>query len=36
MAREAGPRRYCFEISEGIPPRWREGIPAVLRALQDL
>ena len=35
MAREAGPRRYCFEISEGIPPNWREGIPAVLRALQD-
>jgi len=36
MARAAGPRLFCFEISEGIPPRWREGFPAVLRALQGL
>ncbi len=36
MAREAGPRRFCFELSEGIPPNWREGIPRVLEALASL
>jgi hypothetical protein len=36
MAAAAGPRRYCFEISEGVPRNWREGIPAVLRALASL
>jgi hypothetical protein len=33
MARDVGPRRFCFEISEGVPLTWREGIPAVLEEL---
>jgi hypothetical protein len=33
MGREAGPRRFCFELSEGIPPNWRQCIPPVLEAL---
>jgi len=33
MVRDAGPRLFCFEISEGVPPGWREGIPAVLEEL---
>jgi hypothetical protein len=33
MARAVGPRRFCFEISEGVPPGWREGIPVVLEEL---
>jgi hypothetical protein len=33
MASGAGPRRYCFELSEGVPPNWRETIPAILSAL---
>jgi hypothetical protein len=33
MARDAGPRRYCFELSEAIPPNWREAIPLVLNEL---
>ncbi|MEI6387530.1 MAG: hypothetical protein WCQ50_12895, partial [Spirochaetota bacterium] len=36
MARDVGPCRYCFELSEGVPPDWREGIPAVLKALASL
>jgi hypothetical protein len=33
MARDVGPRRFCFELSEGVPPNWKEGIPAVLEEL---
>jgi hypothetical protein len=33
MAREAGPRRYCFEISEGVPANWQQAVPAVLQEL---
>ena len=33
MASDVGPRRYCFELSEGIPPNWKEGVPAVLEEL---
>jgi hypothetical protein len=33
MAREVGPRRYCFELSEGVPANWREGVPAILKEL---
>jgi hypothetical protein len=36
MAAAAGPRLYCFEISEGVPRNWREGIPAVLKTLASL
>lgn len=36
MARDAGPRRYCFELSEGVPPTWREGVPVVLQELASL
>jgi hypothetical protein len=36
MARDAGPRRYCFEISEGVPPNWRETIPSVLEELASM
>lgn len=35
MASEAGPRRFCFELSEGIPQNWREAIPPVLKALSS-
>ncbi len=34
-AEEAGPYRYCFELSEEIPPRWNETLPIVLKTLQD-
>jgi hypothetical protein len=33
MASDAGPRLFCFELSEGIPPNWRQSIPPVLEAL---
>ena len=33
MVRDAGPRRYCLMISEDVPPRWEESVPAVLEAL---
>ena len=33
IAREAGPRRFCFELSEDIPFAWKETIPAVLETL---
>jgi hypothetical protein len=33
MASAVGPRRYCFELSEGIPVNWKDTIPAVLEAL---
>jgi hypothetical protein len=36
IARAVGPRRYCFEISEGVPPNWERGIPAVLKGLASL
>jgi hypothetical protein len=36
MAADVGPRRYCFELSEGVPPNWKEGIPAVLKTLASL
>ena len=36
MAVDAGPRNYCLELSEGVPPNWKEGIPAVLDALASL
>ncbi|MCX7030589.1 MAG: hypothetical protein NTU62_10790 [Spirochaetes bacterium] len=33
MASDVGPRRYCFEVSEGVPSNWKETIPAILEAL---
>lgn len=36
MAREAGPRRYCFEISESVPSNWQQMVPAVLQELASL
>jgi hypothetical protein len=36
MAEGAGPRLYCFEMSEGVPENWRKGIPAVLRVLDSV
>ncbi len=36
MALAAGPRLYCFELSEGVPENWRVGIPAILTALASL
>jgi hypothetical protein len=36
MASDVGPYRYCFELSEGVPPNWREGIPTILDALASL
>jgi hypothetical protein len=33
MASDAGPWRYCFELSEGVPPNWRDTIPAILSGL---
>jgi hypothetical protein len=34
MASGAGPRRYCFELSEGVPTNWKETIPAILSGLE--
>lgn len=36
MAQEAGPFRYCFMISEEIPPDWQQNIPTVLEALDSM
>jgi len=36
MAADAGPRRYCFELSEGVPASWRTGIPRILSELASL
>ena len=33
MASDAGPRRFCFELSEGIPPNWRQAVPPLLKGL---
>jgi hypothetical protein len=33
MGRDAGPRRYCFEISEGVSPEWQQAVPGVLQEL---
>ena len=33
MVRDAGPRRFCLQISEDVPPDWSEKIPVVLDAL---
>jgi len=35
MVRDAGPRRFCLQISEETPPNWRETIPVVLDALSS-
>lgn len=35
MVRVAGPYKYCLEISEDVPPRWEETVPAVLEALRE-
>lgn len=36
MVKEAGPTRFCLEISEDCPPNWAATIPAVLEVLDDL
>jgi len=36
MVRDAGPRRYCFMISEDVPPAWEQNVPAVLQALDTM
>jgi len=33
MVNDVGPRRYCLELSEGVPPNWKEGIPTLLEEL---
>jgi hypothetical protein len=35
MVQDAGPTRFCLEISEDCPPNWDKTIPAVLEALND-
>jgi len=35
LAREAGPRRYCFLISEDVPPQCRQTVAAVLKTLAE-
>ena len=34
--RRAGMRAFAFEISEDLPPNWRESIPVVLAALHEM
>lgn len=29
-----GPRRFCFLISEDVPPNWEQGVPAILEELE--
>jgi hypothetical protein len=36
MAFDVGPRRYCFELSEAVPPNWRKTIPLILKELASL
>lgn len=36
MAHEAGPRRYCFLVSEEVPPDWHQTVPTVLASLRKL
>jgi hypothetical protein len=35
MVRDAGPARFCLEISENRPPNWEKTIPAVLEVLNE-
>ena len=35
IVRDAGPTRFCLEISEDCPPDWEKTIPAVLEALHE-
>lgn len=35
-ARAAGPTRFCFQISEDVPPEWQETVPVVLETLRSL
>jgi len=37
MVADAAPdgRRLAFEISEDLPPRWRESVPVILEALRE-
>ena len=34
--RAVGPYRFCFQISEDVPPQWHVTVPAVLETLQQL
>ena len=36
MIKGAGPYKYSFEISEGVPQNWKESIPVVLKTLQQM
>jgi hypothetical protein len=35
MIQDAGPTRFCLEISEDCPPNWEKTIPAVLEVLNE-
>lgn len=35
-ANEAGMRRFCFELSEELPPNWQRTIPVILETLNDI
>ncbi len=36
LAEEAEGRRFCFEMSERVPETWRNTVPAVLEALEQM
>jgi hypothetical protein len=36
MRQRAGKKALAFEVSEDVPENWRESVPVVLQALQDL
>jgi len=36
MVHDAGPTRFCLQISEDVPPGWKEKVPAVLQVLEEV
>ncbi|RKY26340.1 MAG: hypothetical protein DRP83_04490 [Planctomycetota bacterium] len=36
IVQQAGPKRFCLQISEDVPPNWQETVPFVLETLASL
>jgi hypothetical protein len=34
VVKQAGNKRFCFQLSEEVPPNWQETLPAILRAIK--
>ena len=36
MVKDVGQRRFCFQISEDLPPNWQRTVPLILKTLEEL